>query len=467
MPTLGPRLVVAGTASGVGKTTVATGLMAAFRKRGLKVSSAKVGPDFIDPGYHSLATGRPGRNLDPWICGTDVIESLGARASAGAEMLIVEGVMGLFDGSATARIEDGEIDYDLASTAQVARLLDAPVLLVLDAASAARSIAAVVHGFATYDPSVRIGGIILNQLGSHNHEIMIREALASLDIAVMGALHRDDTLTWRDRHLGLVPVFEHPEVIRNSVNRLADAIEHSCDLDAISALGSTAPTRTVKAPPSARPQLGDGGERTRIALVGGPAFSFFYQDNLELLEEAGADLVVVDPFNDQALPAGITGLIAGGGFPEIYAEALASNRPLLDDVYKQVSNGLSTWAECGGMLWLANTLNDVALAGVIDAKATMTTRLTLGYRRAVLQRDSPIAQAGTQLWGHEFHYSAIDSSGADSCGDALKVSGRVGTTLAGWATPNLLASYVHLHLGSTPEIAESFVRNCQRSALLK
>lgn len=455
MTVLGPRLVVAGTASGVGKTTVATGLMAAFRQRGLTVASAKVGPDFIDPGYHALATGRPGRNLDPWICGPDAMASLAGRAGKDSDLLIIEGVMGLFDGSATPRLAGQPVDSDLASTAQIARLLDAPVLLVLDASSASRSIAAVVHGFATFDPSVRIGGIILNQVGSDNHEAMVRDALAGLDIAVMGALHRDEALTWRDRHLGLVPVIENPEAIRASLNRLATAIEQRCDLNAITALAGNAPPQNVEPPPSATYQV-TGKERPRIAIVGGPAFSFTYPDNLELLEQAGAELVPLDPFHDKSLPEGVSGLVAGGGFPEIYAEALGANRPLLNEIQERVSAGLVTWAECGGMLWLAQTLDDTPLAGAIPVKATMTKRLTLGYRRAVLRHDSPFGPVGTELWGHEFHYSSLDNPG-----EAMTLNGRTGETTAGWVTPTLFASYLHLHLGAAPHLAEQFVRGCQ------
>ena len=458
MPVLGPRLVVGGTASGVGKTTVATGLMAAFRRRGLAVGAAKVGPDFIDPGYHALATGRPGRNLDPWICGPDAMAPLAGRAGEGADVLIVEGVMGLFDGSATARVAGDPVDGDLASTAQVARLLDAPVVLVLDAASASRSIAAVVHGFATFDPSLRIGGIILNQLGSDQHEHMVRDALAGLEIAVMGALHRDEALTWRDRYLGLVPVIEHPEVVRASLDRLASTIERRCDLDAIGALAASAPVRVVEAPPGAAPQVGDG-RRPRIAVVGGPAFSFTYPDNLELLEQAGADLVPLDPFHDKALPEGLSGLVAGGGFPEIHAEALAANRPLLDEVHDRTQDGLVTWAECGGMLWLARTLDGTPLADAIPVNAVMTKRLTLGYRRAVLRHDGPLGPTGTELWGHEFHYSEVDHSG-----EAMTLQGRTGETRAGWVTPTLMASYLHLHLGAAPHLAEQFVLTCRARA---
>jgi cobyrinic acid a,c-diamide synthase len=446
--TLPPRLVIAGTASGVGKTTVATGLLAALRRRGVAVAPAKVGPDFIDPGYHAVASGRPGRNLDAWICGPDAVGPLAGRAAAGADLLVVEGVMGLFDGAASARHDGESVDPDLASTAQVARLLEAPVVLVADAAATSRSIAALVHGFATFDRSIQLGGVILNRVGSDTHEAMLRDALAPLGVAVLGALRRDDALTWRDRHLGLVPVVERPEEVRRSLDRLAAAVERYCDLDAVVALGGTAPPVDVD-----DVRLPGRVGHARVAVAGGRAFSFSYPDNLEALEAAGAELIPFDPLTDAALPDGVDALVAGGGFPEVHAEALAANQPLLDDVRRRLAGGLTTWAECGGLLWLARSLDGRDLVGAVPADGTMARRLTLGYRRATTRADSPLGPAGTRLWGHEFHYSTLEPAG-----DALELTGRSGTSRAGWATPRFLASYLHLHLGAAPERAEAFVR---------
>jgi cobyrinic acid a,c-diamide synthase len=434
---LGARVVVAGTSSGVGKTTVATGLMAAFRSRGLRVASAKVGPDFIDPGYHALATGRPPRNLDAWICGRDLMAPLAARAAHGADVLVVEGVMGLFDGP--------------ASTAEVATLLDAPVVLVVDASAMSGSVAALVHGFATFDPAVRVAGIVLNRVGSDGHEVLLREALEPLGIPVVGALRRDDAFGWRDRHLGLVPVVEQADAVRQSLGRLADAVTHGCDLDALLALAQTAPPLTAGELPAANRQ--PQAQPVRIAVAGGPAFSFTYPDNLELLAQAGAELVPFDPAADAALPERIDGLYAGGGFPEVFVDALAANRPLLDDVHQRVAHGLTIWAECGGLLWLSRSLDGHPLANVIPADGRMTDRLSLGYRRATMRVDTPLAPAGTELKGHEFHYSTLDPAG-----DALDLSGRFGQGRAGFASPTLLAAYVHFHLAATPEVAERFVR---------
>jgi cobyrinic acid a,c-diamide synthase len=439
MGALGPRVVIAGTHSGVGKTTVATGLMAALRRRGDRVAPAKVGPDFIDPGYHALATGRVPRNLDGWICGEDRVAPLAAKAADGADMLVVEGVMGLFDGAA----EPGAP----ASTAHVARLLDAPVVLVVDASAMSGSVAALVHGYTTFDPSLRIAGVVLNRVGSPGHETMLRDALAPLGVPVLGTLARADELAWRDRHLGLVPVVEQPDAVEKSLELLADAVDASCDLDAISAVARAAPRRIVDEAPAARPTA-----TARVAVAGGPAFGFTYPDNLELLEQAGAELVPFDPRADAALPGDVDAVYAGGGFPEVFVEELAANGPLLADVYDRVSRGLVTWAECGGLLWLSRSLDGHALCGAIDAEGHMGDRLTLGYRRARAGVDTPIAPAGAELRGHEFHYSSLEPPG-----DALTMSGRSGEQRAGFASPRLLASYLHLHLAADPRIAERFV----------
>ncbi|HWC37248.1 MAG TPA: cobyrinate a,c-diamide synthase, partial [Acidimicrobiales bacterium] len=370
MGELGPRLVVAGTHSGVGKTTVATGLMAAVARRGVAVASAKVGPDFIDPGYHALATRRLPRNLDAWMCGASAMAPLAARAAGGADVLVVEGVMGLFDGAAF-----GAADGATGSTAEVAALLDAPVVLVVDASAMSTSVAALVHGYARFDADLHVAAVVLNRVGSPGHEVLLREALEPLAIPVLGALPRDDDLGWRERHLGLVPVVEQRRDVERSLGALAAAIERHCDVPGLIRLARSAPRRQAPSVPLARPT-----GSARVAVAGGPAFSFAYPDNLEQLEQAGAELVAVDPATDAALPDGVDALYAGGGFPEVFLETLAANTPLLADVRRRVADGLVTWAECGGLLWLARSLDGRPLAGVVPALGRMTDRLTLGYR---------------------------------------------------------------------------------------
>ena len=445
MATLGPRRVVAGTHSGVGKTTVATGVMAALRARGLRVASAKVGPDFIDPGYHAMATGRVPRNLDAWICGEAAMAPLAARAADGADVLVVEGVMGLFDGA---------LDGGAASTAHVARLLEAPVVLVVDAAAMSGSVAALVHGYASFDPTVEVAGVVLNRVGSDGHEVVLREAVAATGIPVLGVLRRDEALRWRDRHLGLVPVVERAGAVRRSVDRLAAAVEQHCRLEALVEVARGAPRRQTGSPPTARPS-----GRARVAVASGAAFSFSYQDNLEALEQAGAELVPFDPTADRGLPPGVTALVAGGGFPEVFAEALAANGPLLTDVRRRVGAGLVAWAECGGLLWLARSLDGHGLCGAVPAEGHMTNRLHLGYRTALVRRDTPVAPAGAELRGHEFHYSTLEPPG-----DALELRGRFGGGPGGFAWATVLASYLHLHLGGDASPAERFVATASAAA---
>lgn len=438
---LGPRLVVAGTSSGSGKTSLATGIMAALRARGLEVAPAKVGPDFIDPGYHEVATGRPGRNLDAWMCGPDLIAPLAGRAAAGADVLVVEGVMGLFDGAA---------DGTPSSTADVARLLRAPIVLVVDCSSQAASVAALVHGFATFDPRTPVAGVILNKLASASHEAMVRRALADapVPVPVLGALPRDPRLGWRDRHLGLIPVAERPDEVAESLAALAALVAERCDLDALLHIARAAEPLEVE-PVPAPARVG----AARVAVAGGRAFTFSYPDNVEALEAAGAEVVAFDPLVDDALPASIDALVIGGGFPEVMVEQLAANEPLRRDVRDRIDRGLVVWAECGGLLWLAEALDGHPMVGAVAASARMTDRLTLGYRTAVQQVATPLGPAGTELRGHEFHYTALDPPGG-----ALELTGRTGTAPGGWASPRLLASYLHVHLGARPDLAEAFVR---------
>lgn len=417
--------------------------MAAWTRRGGAVASCKVGPDFIDPGYHRLATGRTGRNLDSFLCGTDAVPAIAAKAAAGADVLVVEGVMGLFDGLGTT---------STASTAEAAALLDAPVVLVVDASSMSTSVRALVSGYHRHleeATGTGLAGVVLNRVGSDTHEELLREALGASGVAVFGALRRDPAFGWRDRHLGLVPVVEDPTGIAAALTRLTEAIEAGLDLEALARVARAAPARTVDPLPGARRVT----ERpTPIAVLGGPAFSFSYPDNLERLEEAGAELVPVDPFTDPALPPGIGGLYACGGFPEVFAAELSANRALMADARTKVEAGLPTWAECGGLLWLARSLDGHGLAGVIDAQAAMGSRAILGYRTGTAQTDSPVASRGTVLRGHEHHYSTLEPAGA-----ALELSGRAGTRMEGFATPTMLATYLHLHLGGDPAPAERFV----------
>lgn len=442
---LGSRVVVSGTHSGVGKTTVATGLLAALRRAGHRPAGAKVGPDFIDPGYHALACGRPPRNLDPWLCGPEAIPALAARAAAGADVLVIEGVMGLFDGAS---------DGTASSTADVAKMLDAPVVLVVDAAAMSTSVAALVAGYAQFDPALHVGGVVLNHVGSDGHETLLREALAPLGIPVLGALRRDDRLTWRDRHLGLVPVAEGADDVAEALDRLAVAVAERIDLDGVMRLAASPAPRRTEQPALPSPVV-PPRHASLVAVAGGPAFTFTYSDTLDALRATGLEPVSFDPRSDEALPADTVGLLAGGGFPEVHTSELAANDTLLADVRRRVSDGLPTWAECGGLLWLCASLDGVRMAGVVPAEGRMTGNLSLGYRAAVALRSSPVAAAGQTVRGHEFHYSTVEPGG-----DALELSARWGKRPDGFATANLLATYLHVHPGGDPSPVERFARAC-------
>lgn len=445
---LGPRLVVAGTHSGVGKTTVATGLMAALRRRGHRVAAAKAGPDFIDPGYHALATGRPPRNLDPWICGLEAMPSLAARAAAGADVLVVEGVMGLFDGAA---------DGTPSSTADLALALDAPVVLVVDGSSMSASVAALVRGFRDHVCGLRLAGVVLNRVNSDLHRQLLSEALAEIGVPVLGCLARSDEFCWRDRHLGLVPAAEQATEVADSLVRLGAAVDAGCDLDQIMHAARACDDLSVAAP-----VLPERVGSCTVAVAGGAAFTFTYTDNIEALEAAGARIVVFDPRRDRSLPAGIDGLVVGGGFPEVYAPELSANAPLLADVRDRIRGGLVTWAECGGLLWLCQALDGHRLAGVLAADASMTERLKLGYRSATAVADSPLAAAGTTLRGHEFHYSTVRPEHSEVA--AFVLESRAGRRREGFASDTLVATYLHTHMGADPAPAQRFVARCCASA---
>jgi cobyrinic acid a,c-diamide synthase len=403
-----------------------------------------VGPDYIDPGCHGLAAQRPGRNLDPVLCGEELIGPLFAHGSAGADVAVVEGVMGLYDGRTGAG--------DTGSTAQVAGLLDAPVLLVVDAAAQGRSVAALVHGFRSFG-NARIAGVILNRVGSEHHEGILRDACEEVGTPVLGALRRAGAVAAPSRHLGLMPAAEHRAEALASVAALAELITASVDLDAVLAVARSAPplSATPWSPEAEEPVPG----RPVVALAGGPAFSFAYAETTELLAGAGAEVVTVDPLRDTALPAGARALVVGGGFPEEYAAELSANEPLRKAV---ASLRGPIVAECAGLLWLCRTLDGTPMCGVLDADAAMTPTLTLGYRDAVALTDSPLAPAGTRVSGHEFHRTTVHPRS----GLLLSPAGGAawawrGADPEGFATPALHASYLHLHWAGNRDFARRLV----------
>lgn len=457
-----PRVVVAAPASGQGKTTVATGLMAAFAARGSRVSPHKVGPDYIDPGYHALACGRPGRNLDPFLVGEERVAPLFAHAARGADVAVVEGVMGLYDGATGLG--------GFASTAHVARLLAAPVVLVVDARSQGRSVAALVHGFGTYEPDVRLAGVILNRVGTDRHEAILRKSLEPLGIPVLGVLGRHDTIAKPSRHLGLVPAAErHAEAVA-TVAALGDLVGCAVDLDAVMRIAREA--GPLDAPPwdPARevggvPDTPGERRRPRIAVAGGAAFTFGYAETTELLAAAGADVVFFDPLHDEDLPERTAGLVIGGGFPEVYAADLSANEKLRNAVAAFAARGGAVAAECAGLLYLARSLDGRPMCAVLDADARMTDRLTLGYREAVAVADSPLATVGTAVRGHEFHRTAVTpGAGPQAAWEAVptrSAGSPARPVREGFVAGRVHASYLHTHWAGQPEAARRFVTSCR------
>ncbi len=446
-----PRVVIAGTSSGAGKTSVTCGLIGALRRRGLRVQGFKVGPDYIDPSYHALASGRPGRNLDAFLSGPELIAPLARHGAHDADVAVVEGVMGLFDG-ASGRGE-------LASTAHVAKLLDAPVLLVVDAAAMARSVAAVVQGYCAYDPEVNVAGVIFNRVGSEHHEELLREAVQPLDVPVLGALRRDERVSAPERHLGLVPAGEREGRTRAAIDALAGVAELDLDLDAVIALAKGAPELPGQA---WTPEMQEPAP-ARIAIARGPAFSFHYQENLELLEAAGAELAPFDPLSDGQLPPDCGALVLAGGFPEVFGPELEANAPLRAAVAEFAASGRPVLAECGGLLFLCRELDGREMCGVLPASAEMTGRLSLGYREATAATGTPWIEAGERVRGHEFHYSHVEPGSGEQAAWLLAARGR--ERLEGFALGNVQASYLHVHWAAHAGLARRLVRAASAAVL--
>ncbi len=462
-------VIIAAPQSGSGKTTVTLGIMACLKKRGFQVVPFKVGPDFIDPGWHRLATGRPAANLDGWMCPEGFVRETFSYHCRGADIAVVEGVMGLFDGI------DGQCDA--GSTAQIARLLGSPVILVVDAKSQARSAAALVHGFARFDPTVRVAGVIFNNVGSDNHARILREAMESSveGVSVLGCIPRDNRLGIPSRHLGLVTAGEGPSSA-DFLEQLAEVIGRHVDMDGIISLGgqvSTSHKTDLK-----RADLTPVS--VRIAVARDEAFCFVYEDNLRLLREAGAETVEFSPMKDTRLPDGTSGIYLPGGYPELFAETLAANRSIMVEIREAIDGGMPVYAECGGFIYLTRGMippdypagntqpvpprerhND--FVGIFPVSARMLPRRkALGYRQIELLSDSPVARKGALARGHEFHYSEMEEM-PQSIERSYRVQRNdadMGTE--GYRYKNCLASYIHLHFGSCPQLARTFVDNCGR-----
>lgn len=443
------RIMIAGTHSGVGKTTVAAAIMAAFHRRGLRVAPFKVGPDYLDPGYHYAACGGLSAPLDPWMLGEDGVRDSFARNSDGWDLSVIEGMMGLYDG-ADVRSNEG-------SAAHVAQLLGAPVILVLDASAVARSAGALVLGYRQWDLSVRIVGVIANRVAGEGHARWLQPAIEEAGVPLLGWLPNDDDIRIPERHLGLHAAAPGRR-LSELMERLAARAEAHLDLLRIYELASEVEPVGPPAHWPTRPE----GDRVRIAVASDRAFCFYYPDNLALLGDAGAEPVPFSPLY-QSLPEGVQGLYLGGGYPELHAERLAANEKLKAEIRERAEAGMPVFAECGGFMYLCEALRDAAgvehrMAGVIPGRTVMETKLqAIGYREVTFTRDLPLGPAGTTARGHEFRYSRYEGPERDA-------PFRCGEHSLGFVRGNVLASYVHLHLGSRQGLAEAFVRACQEAA---
>jgi cobyrinic acid a,c-diamide synthase len=448
-----PAVVIAAPASGSGKTTVATGLMGALRQAGRRVAPFKIGPDFIDPGYHGLAAGRVGRNLDPVLVGEQLIGPLYGHGVAGADIAVIEGVMGLFDGRISALDSAAPIPAP-GSTAHVAGLLGAPVILVVDARGQSHSIAALLHGFSTFDTRTRIAGVILNRVGSARHEQVLRQACEHTGLPVLGAIPRVDEVAVPTRYLGLVTTVEQGRHAQAAVQAMTALIARHADVGAIAA---AAAARVSDAPWSPAAAAGDDAAHrpVTVALAAGKAFSFGYAEHAELLTAAGAEVVAFDPRTDP-LPDGSAAVVLPGGFPEQFTAELSANFSTRQQIGALAAAGAPVHAECAGLTYLASELDGHPMCGVLAGSARFTQHLTLGYRDAVAATDSALHRAGQRRVGHEFHRTAVTF--ATDYPPAWVFSGSGAEPVReGAVHSGVHASYLHTHPAAAPNAVTRFV----------
>jgi cobyrinic acid a,c-diamide synthase len=476
-------LIVAGERSGAGKTTVTLALLAALKSRGLSVQSFKVGPDYIDPMFHHYVTNRPCRNLDPYLTSENYVRYCFSKHTQDFRVkeskaflnspnyALIEGVMGLFDGIKWKEQKNG-----YGSTAHIARILDIPILFVIDCSRMSASVAAIAHGYSTLDPRIKMAGVVLNRVGSDRHLELLKDALEELKLPVLGVLRRNEEITIPDRHLGLIPSEELPQ-LKIVVDKLAEIGNQNFNWEQLLPLLEIQPEESslrqidsseMKQSQKIHSELRDSS--IKIAVARDKAFNFYYQDNLDFLEELGAEIIFWSPLKEN-LPPDVHGLYFGGGFPEVFAEQLSENKPALEAVRKAILGGMPVYAECGGLMYLCETIIDFeekkwSGVGVIPANAIMGKSLTLGYRQCVALQDSPLLKKDVVVWGHEFHRSSLSFSQENKektpsvLFETRGISAQSTSELEGWGMPNLHASYVHLHWGASGELPQRFLQNC-------
>jgi len=446
------RFVIGGTGSGVGKTTLTIGLMAAFKKRGLAVQGFKCGPDYIDPSYHTAVTGRISRNLDSWILSHETVRDIFVRASTDADVSIIEGVMGFYDGK--------DPRTNVGSTAEISMITNSPVLLVVNCASMSRSAAAIVKGFQVLDPMAKIVGVIANRVGSEGHYKLVKTAIEQeCGIPVVGYLLKENEIEIPERHLGLIPSIERGE-LNTFFDKLGLLMEQTIDLEQILAL-----TKADKLEESASnlftPSKKSG---IRIAVAKDAAFNFYYEENLELLPARGAEIVYFSPLKGEALPEDIHGLYIGGGFPEEFADRLSELEHVKASIKQAIENGLPTLAECGGFMYLTESIETTAgdiyqMVGVVPGRVKMQERLAaLGYRQIQGAADNYLLHGGLKAKGHEFHYSTFEASKPIQY--AYQTEGLRGIKQEGYLGSNLIAGYTHFHFASCPEMVDNWLNKC-------
>ncbi len=455
-------IVIAGERSGVGKTTVTLAILAALRRRKQTVQSFKVGPDFIDPMFHSYVTGRACRNLDPILTSDVYVQQCFDRYRQTVDCALIEGVMGLFDGASGTT--------DAGSTAQVAKLLNVPVVLILNCSSTSRSIAAIAHGYRTFDPQVQMAGVILNQVGSDRHLELLTAALLPLDLPILGVLRRRDDLKIPDRHLGLIPAGELTD-LNDTLDRLADVGESCFDWERLLPLLISQPSTPLLQGESWDGRISVTAPKIRIAVARDAAFNFYYADNLDLLREAGAELVEWSPLADPQVPPDIHGLYFGGGFPEVFAETLAANQSARTSVAAAIRAGMPTYAECGGLMYLCDRIIDFngrsyPMVGIFATTAVMGKKLTLGYRQLTALQNSLLFNVGDRVWGHEFHRSTLTNLPSQPLYTLNGYESNLIFEPEGWYQQQVQAAYTHLHFGAGPDLPARFINHCRRFSQL-
>lgn len=443
-----PRIIIAATQSGAGKTTITSGILAALVKRGLNVQAYKVGPDYIDTGFHEIASGKPSHNLDSWLVGENKLREIFFNGSRRAEIALIEGVMGLYDGGVAG----------VSSTAQIAQILQIPTVLVIDVKSMGISAAAVALGFREFDKNLNLAGVILNRVGSDSHKKMIVDALEKINIKCFGAIKRNENFILPERHLGLVPTAENN--FTEVIEKICATVETEIDIDALIKIAESAPSIQN----SNYPTIPLAHYHTKIAVAKDAAFNFYYEESLNVLESFGAELIYFSPLNDETLPENIDGLIIGGGFPEMFAEKLQANKKIRRAIRKAAENNLPIYAECGGFMYLMKSITNFEgknfeMCGVINSSAVMTEKLqTVGYIDAEILSDCIIGKAGDKIHAHEFHFSTAETDNNIFSCKRMR-TGKI--YRAGFFTENIVASYLHIHFAGCQSAAEKFVNACK------